>query len=33
MHPEDLEWRLLIRNYLVPYLMTSPMEWLNYYVS
>jgi len=33
VHPEDLEWRLLNREHLVPYLKTSLMDWLNYYVS
>jgi len=33
VHPEDLEWRLRNREHLVPYLNTSPMDWLNYYVS
>jgi len=33
VHPEDLEWRLRNRKHLVPYLKTSPMDWLNDYVS
>jgi len=35
LHPTDLrlEWRLQNREHLVPYLKTSPMDWLNYYVS
>ena len=31
--PEDLEWRLLNREHLVPFLKTSPLDCLNYYVS
>jgi len=35
LHPTDLrlEWWLQNREHLVPYLKTSPMDWLNYYVS
>jgi len=33
LHPQDLEWRLQNREHLVSYLKTSPMDWLNYYVS
>ena len=33
LHLTDLEWRLQNREHLVPYLKTSPMDWLNYYVS
>ena len=32
VHPKDLEWRLQNREYLVSYLKTSPIEWLNHYV-
>ena len=33
VHPEDLEWRLRNHEHLVPYLKTSPMNWLNFYVG
>ena len=33
LHPTDLERRLRNREHLVPYLKTSPMDWLNYCVS
>ena len=32
VRPEDLEWRLLSHEHLVPYLKTSPMDCFNYYV-
>jgi len=33
VHPKGLEWRLRNHEHLVPYFKTSPMDWLNYYVS
>jgi len=33
LQPNDLGWSFPNREHLVPYLKTSPLEWLNHYAS